>query len=37
MLLFTNSENGLSTYQEVLELFMGQGPYPVIDWVCTQD
>jgi len=37
MLLFTNSENGLSTYQEVLELFMGQGPYPVIDWVRTQD
>ena len=37
LVLFTNSENGLSTYQEVLELFMGEGQYPAIDWVRTQD
>lgn len=36
LVLFTNSENGLSTYQEVLELFMGKDEYPLIEWARTQ-
>ncbi|WP_162312584.1 serine hydrolase domain-containing protein [Pseudoxanthomonas yeongjuensis] len=32
IVLFTNSENGPSTYKEVLELFMGEGEYPAVDW-----
>lgn len=36
IVLFTNSENGLSAYKEVLELFMGEGEYPAIDWAKAQ-
>lgn len=36
IVLLTNSQNGLSTYREVLELFMGEGEYPAIDWVRAQ-
>ncbi|MFT3763096.1 MAG: serine hydrolase domain-containing protein [Pseudoxanthomonas sp.] len=36
IVLFTNSENGLSTYREVLELFMGPGEYPAVDWASSQ-
>lgn len=32
VVLFTNSENGPSTYQEVLELFLGEGAYPLVEW-----
>lgn len=32
VILFTNSENGPSAYKEVLELFMGEGEYPAVDW-----
>lgn len=32
IVLFTNSENGPSTYKEMLELFMGEGEYPAVDW-----
>ncbi|MGS1079638.1 serine hydrolase domain-containing protein [Pseudoxanthomonas beigongshangi] len=36
IVLFTNSENGLETYREVLELFLGEGDYPAIDWARAQ-
>lgn len=36
IVLLTNSENGLSTYQEVLHLFMGAGEYPAVDWARAQ-
>lgn len=36
IVLFTNSENGLGTYREVLELFLGENDYPVIDWADAQ-
>ncbi len=32
IMLLTNSDNGLSTYREVLRLFMGEGDYPAVDW-----
>lgn len=37
VLLLTNSQNGPSTYQDVLTGFMGEGPYPAIEWVRAQD
>lgn len=33
IVLLTNSENGPAAYQELLELFLGHGEYPAIDWV----
>ena len=36
IILFTNSENGPSTYKEVLESFLGEGEYPALDWVSAQ-
>lgn len=36
LVLFTNSENGLSSYREVLELFFGKGEYPAVDWSSAQ-
>ena len=36
IVLFTNSENGLESYREVLELFLGDGDYPVVDWARAQ-
>lgn len=36
IILLTNSDNGLSTYKEVLRLFMGKGDYPAVDWSSAQ-
>ena len=36
LVLFTNSENGLSTYREMLQLFLGEGAYPLVEWARTQ-
>ena len=36
LVLFTNSENGLSTYKEVLRLFLGEDEYPAVDWAQSQ-
>ncbi|MFT3756574.1 MAG: serine hydrolase domain-containing protein [Pseudoxanthomonas sp.] len=36
IILFTNSENGPATYKQVLELFLGAGDYPAVDWVQSQ-
>lgn len=36
IVLFTNSENGLSTYREVLQRFLGEGGYPLVDWASAQ-
>lgn len=32
LILFTNSDKGLSTYKRVLNLFFGKGDYPAVDW-----
>ena len=36
VILFTNSDNGLSTYKDVLRLFMGEGDYPAVDWASAE-
>ena len=36
IILLTNSENGASTYKEMLKLFMGDGEYPAVDWARSQ-
>lgn len=36
VVLFTNSENGLATYKDVLRLFLGPGDYPAVDWASAQ-
>ncbi|SKC61219.1 CubicO group peptidase, beta-lactamase class C family [Pseudoxanthomonas indica] len=36
LVLFTNSERGLSTYRELLETFMGKAEYPAVDWAQSQ-
>lgn len=36
VVLFTNSENGPSTYREILESFLGEGEYPALDWINAQ-
>ena len=36
LILFTNSDKGLSTYKQVLNLFFGKGDYPAVDWARSQ-
>lgn len=36
VVLFTNSENGLASYKDVLRLFLGDGEYPAVDWARSQ-
>lgn len=36
VVLFTNSENGLAAYKDVLEAFLGEGEYPAVDWARAQ-
>lgn len=37
LVLFTNSENGPASYKQVLRLFMGDGSYPAVDWIASQE
>ena len=37
LVLLTNSENGPASYKQVLRLFMGDGSYPAVDWIASQE